>query len=80
MGPGASIFDRPLARPGDRRGMVWSSVIAILFATFAAISFAVDQKRDGVDSRRSGDRERVRAASFRRPLLALRGIASRLPQ
>ena len=43
MGPGASIFERPVTKPRDRRGMVWSSVIAILFATFAAISFAIDQ-------------------------------------
>jgi hypothetical protein len=39
MGPGASTY----RWPRDRRGIVWPSVIAILFATFAAISFAIDQ-------------------------------------
>jgi hypothetical protein len=43
MNPGASLYDVP---PDDRRdpgGIAWASVIAILFATIAAISFAVDQ-------------------------------------
>jgi hypothetical protein len=43
MSPGASLFDTP---PDDRRdpgGVAWASVIAILFAAIAAISFAVDQ-------------------------------------
>lgn len=43
MGPGAPGFRWPPAGRRDRRGIVWPSVIAILFATFAAISFAVDQ-------------------------------------
>jgi hypothetical protein len=43
MSPGASSFRRP-TRPDNGRGnIIWPSVIAILFATFAAISFAVDQ-------------------------------------
>jgi hypothetical protein len=43
MSPGASTYHWPPAKRRDRRGLVWPSVIAILFATFAAISFAVDQ-------------------------------------
>ena len=42
MSPGASM-DRVSQM---RRGIIWPSVIAILFATFAAISFAVDQSVD----------------------------------
>ena len=43
MSPGASSF-RWSTRPDNGRGnIIWPSVIAILFATFAAISFAVDQ-------------------------------------
>lgn len=45
MGPGASI-ERLSRRPLQQSGIVWPSVIAILFATFAAISFAVDQSVD----------------------------------
>ena len=44
MSPGASIYGVP--PDGDRRspgGVAWASVIAILFAAVAAISFAVDQ-------------------------------------
>jgi hypothetical protein len=43
MSPGASLYHSP---PDDRRnarGVAWASVIAILFAAIAAISFAVDQ-------------------------------------
>ena len=43
MSPGASLFH---TRPDERRdpsGVAWASVIAILFAAIAAISFAVDQ-------------------------------------
>ena len=40
MSPGASSIRWP-SQP--RRGLIWPSVVAILFATFAAISFAVDQ-------------------------------------
>ena len=39
MGPGAFPFGR---RRGDG-GVAWASVLAILFAAVAAISFAVDQ-------------------------------------
>ena len=40
MSPGAPT----LRWPGQSRGgVIWPSVVAILFATFAAISFAVDQ-------------------------------------
>jgi len=46
MGPGA--YSHRIFNGGarNRRGIVWPSVIAILFATFAAISFAVDQSVD----------------------------------
>ena len=40
MSPGAPTFRWPSQGPG---GVVWPSVVAILFATFATISFAVDQ-------------------------------------
>jgi len=43
MSPGAPGYRWPPARRRDRSSIVWPSVIAILFATFAAISFAVDQ-------------------------------------
>jgi hypothetical protein len=43
MSPGAPSFRWPPARGRNRRGVIWPSVIAILFATFAAISFAIDQ-------------------------------------
>ena len=43
MSPGASSFRWPTHRDNGRAGIMWPSVIAILFATFAAISFAVDQ-------------------------------------
>lgn len=42
MSPGAPTIRWPADRH-HRAGIVWPSVIAILFATFAAISFAVDQ-------------------------------------
>jgi hypothetical protein len=43
MSPGASWYDlRPHGRR-DQNGVAWASVIAILFAAVAAISFAVDQ-------------------------------------
>ncbi len=38
MGPGASVYDRR-----DPGGIGWATVIAVLFAAIAAISFAVDQ-------------------------------------
>jgi hypothetical protein len=42
MNPGAFLDDLP---PGKERGhgVAWASVVAILFAAVAAISFAVDQ-------------------------------------
>jgi hypothetical protein len=43
MSPGAGSFRWPTHQAHDRAGLVWPSVIAVLFATFAAISFAVDQ-------------------------------------
>lgn len=43
MGPGAASFRWPSNQAHGRAGVIWPSVIAILFATFAAISFAVDQ-------------------------------------
>jgi hypothetical protein len=43
MSPGAPSFRWPTHQGNGRGGIVWPSVIAILFATFAAISFAVDQ-------------------------------------
>lgn len=43
MGPGASGFRWPTHQVNGQGGIIWPSVIAILFATFAAISFAVDQ-------------------------------------
>ena len=43
MSPGAPSFPSPSAGRRDRGGIVWPSVIAILFATFATLSFAVDQ-------------------------------------
>ena len=43
MSPGASSFRWPAHQAHSRSGIIWPSVIAILFATFAAISFAVDQ-------------------------------------
>jgi hypothetical protein len=43
MSPGASSFRWPTNRAPGRGGVIWPSVVAILFATFAAISFAVDQ-------------------------------------
>ena len=42
MSPAAPTIRWPADRH-HRAGIVWSSVIAILFATFAASSFAVDQ-------------------------------------
>ena len=42
MSPGASIHWRPSGR-ADHHGTGWATVIAILFAAVAAISFAVDQ-------------------------------------
>ena len=38
MGPGTSICDRR-----DPGGIAWPTVIAVLFAVIAVISFAVDQ-------------------------------------
>jgi hypothetical protein len=43
MNPGTSWYDLPPNEPRDPRGVAWASVIAILFAALAAISFAVDQ-------------------------------------
>jgi hypothetical protein len=43
MNPGTSWYDLPSDEHRDPRGVAWASVIAILFAAVAAISFAVDQ-------------------------------------
>ena len=43
MSPGASIYHSPPNGRGDHGGVAWATAIAILFATVAAISFAVDQ-------------------------------------
>jgi hypothetical protein len=43
MSPGASSFRWPTRQDNGRGNIIWPSVVAILFATFAAISFAVDQ-------------------------------------
>lgn len=43
MSPGAPSFRWPTNQAPGRGSVIWPSVIAILFATFAAISFAVDQ-------------------------------------
>ncbi|HEX6442283.1 MAG TPA: hypothetical protein VF007_08860 [Stellaceae bacterium] len=43
MTPGASI---DMNRPGGRRterGILWASIVAVLFAAVAALSFALDQ-------------------------------------
>jgi hypothetical protein len=42
MSPGASLYDLPPDKERDH-GIAWASVVAILFALVAAISFAVDQ-------------------------------------
>jgi hypothetical protein len=41
MSPGASTIRWPTRQ--TRGGTIWPSVVAILFAAIAAISFAVDQ-------------------------------------
>jgi hypothetical protein len=43
MGPAASFYDLPPDHRRNPGGIAWASVIAILFAAIAAISFAVDQ-------------------------------------
>jgi hypothetical protein len=43
MGAGASSYDLPPDNRRDPGGIAWATVIAILFAAIAAISFAVDQ-------------------------------------
>jgi hypothetical protein len=43
MNPATSWYDLPPDEHRDPRGVVWASVIAILFVAVAAISFAVDQ-------------------------------------
>jgi hypothetical protein len=43
MGPAASFYDLPPDHRRDPGRIAWASVIAILFAAIAAISFAVDQ-------------------------------------
>jgi hypothetical protein len=43
MNPGTSWYDLPPDEHRDPRGVAWASVIAILFAAVAAISFAIDQ-------------------------------------
>ena len=43
MTPGASM---DMNRPGGRRtehGILWASIVAVLFAAVAALSFALDQ-------------------------------------
>jgi hypothetical protein len=42
MSPGASTFGAPPDKEHDH-GVAWASVVAILFAAVAAVSFAVDQ-------------------------------------
>jgi hypothetical protein len=42
MNPGASCYGSPPDKERDH-GVAWASVVAILFAAVAAISFAVDQ-------------------------------------
>ena len=41
MSPGASLYGSPPDKHSDD-GVVWASVIAVLFVAFAVISFAVD--------------------------------------
>ena len=43
MNPDASPVARTPGASRQRGGLVWPSVIAILFATLSVISFAVDQ-------------------------------------
>ena len=43
MSPGASLFGSPPDVRREPGGVAWASVIAILFAAIATISFAVDQ-------------------------------------
>ena len=43
MSPGAFLYHSPPDARRDPSGVVWASVIAILFAAIATISFAVDQ-------------------------------------
>jgi hypothetical protein len=43
MNPGASLSSPSKDKRSDDYGVAWASVIAILFAAVAAISFAVDQ-------------------------------------
>jgi hypothetical protein len=42
MSPGTSLYGSPPDKEHDH-GVAWASVIAILFAAVAAVSFAVDQ-------------------------------------
>jgi hypothetical protein len=42
MSPGAPTIRWPGQRGQARDSVIWPSLVAILFATFAAISFAVD--------------------------------------
>ena len=42
MGQGAFLFHYPRER-GEHDGDVWAWVIAVMFATVAALSFAIDQ-------------------------------------
>jgi len=67
------VHPSSIGRSPDRAivaALVWSSVIANPVCDLRRDQLCGRPERDGVDSRRSGDRERVRAASFRRPLLA----------
>ena len=43
MSPVASLHDSPPDKRPDDGSVVWASVVAILFAAVAAVSFAVDQ-------------------------------------
>jgi hypothetical protein len=43
MSPGTSFHFFHRADPGDGNGTLWATIIAILFAVVAAVSFAVDQ-------------------------------------
>ena len=42
MSPGASLYGLPPGKERDH-GVAWASVVAILFAAVAALSFAIDQ-------------------------------------
>ena len=43
MSRGAFLHYVPPHRRGEEVGVIWASVVAVLFAAVAALSFAVDQ-------------------------------------